>query len=249
MKPKMIHTGAHYDQDLKSKGLFGKYKAVMEHIGTGKSVLEVGCWNGHFTEQLMYRQCEVTTVEINPEAARKAATFARRMIIGDIEDEKVLDELACCRFDIILFMDVLEHLVDPWRVLRRMKSLLNSSGYVLITIPNVASWPTRRQLLLGNFEYSEAGVLDKTHLRFFTLKTAQELIATSGFRIEHWSIIDSCMILEGKLRLLPFVRNLALKIKPYIVRWWPNLCGIVFLFKAVPTMGKGTMEKGGANFE
>lgn len=243
MKPKMIYSEGHCDQDLKSRGLFGKYKAVMGHIGTGKSVLEIGCWNGYFTEQLMRRQCEVTAVEIHPEMAQKAAAFAKRIIIGDIEDEKVLNELACCRFDVILFMDVLEHLVDPWQILRRMKSLLNSSGYILITIPNVASWPTRRQLLFGNFEYSEAGVLDKTHLRFFTLKTARELITSSGFRIEHWSVIDSYMFLEGKLRLLPFVRNLALKIKPYIVRWWPTLCGVVFLFKALPIVGEENRER------
>jgi 2-polyprenyl-3-methyl-5-hydroxy-6-metoxy-1,4-benzoquinol methylase len=85
----------------------------------------------------------------------------------------------------VVFADVLEHLPDPVRVLRNVHSLLNPGARVVISVPNVAHLSVRAQLFFGRFQYSTRGILDRTHLRFFTRRTALELLTESGFTIQH----------------------------------------------------------------
>src|SRR5208282_1768654 len=86
-------------------------------------------------------------------------------------------------FDVVLFADVLEHLIDPAQVMRQVQSLLHTHSTLVISLPNVVHWITRIRILLGQFDYQPWGTLDHTHLRFFTNKTARELIESSGYRI------------------------------------------------------------------
>jgi 2-polyprenyl-3-methyl-5-hydroxy-6-metoxy-1,4-benzoquinol methylase len=86
-------------------------------------------------------------------------------------------------FDLVVFADVLEHLPDPIRLLRNVHSLLNPGARIVISVPNVAHLSVRVQLLFGRFRYSDRGILDRTHLRFFTRKTIVELLTDSDFRI------------------------------------------------------------------
>jgi len=86
-------------------------------------------------------------------------------------------------FDIIICADVLEHLVRPDLVLMKFAKYLSKKGYVLASIPNIVNWYYRLKFLFGTFNYEESGILDKTHLRFFTLKTVKELFEASDYRI------------------------------------------------------------------
>jgi 2-polyprenyl-3-methyl-5-hydroxy-6-metoxy-1,4-benzoquinol methylase len=96
------------------------------------------------------------------------------------------DECYCCpieefhnhkKYDVIFLLDVLEHLENPWQtILHLQKQCLKETGFAIVSIPNIAHWSTRLELLLGSFQYTEWGILDKTHLRFFTLKTYHELL-------------------------------------------------------------------------
>jgi SAM-dependent methyltransferase len=127
----------------------------------------------------------VDGIEVDPRAARCAGAFCRAVYVGSLEDPSFLTTLTGC-YDRILFGDVLEHLVDPESVLRNVVRLLAPEGRILVSLPNIAYWQIRLRLLAGQFAYAESGILDRTHVRFFTYNTARELAGAAGLRIvEH----------------------------------------------------------------
>ena len=156
----------------------------LKFIGVEKSVLEFGCSTGYFSEALQKKGCTVVGVEINPIAAKLAEKFCVQVIVADLDLGDIKERVNGMKFDVISFGDVLEHLKDPWQVLRDVRSILKPSGYIVASIPNIAHGAIRLDLLKGNFNYSDSGLLDKTHLRFFTRKTVYELFAESGYSVE-----------------------------------------------------------------
>ncbi len=86
-------------------------------------------------------------------------------------------------FDVVLAMAVIEHLVDPLSTLKNLRKVLKQNGKIIVTLPNVAHWSVRFSLLRGRFDYEEYGIMDRTHLHFYTIKTAKELLRESGYRI------------------------------------------------------------------
>ncbi len=154
--------------------------------GLDKKVLEVGPATGYITEALKSRGCRVTCIEVDPEAGERASTFCERMIIGDVEHLDFEREFGAERFDVAMFGDVLEHLVNPLDVLKRVKAVLSDGGCIVASFPNVAHGSVRLSLLSGEFRYTETGLLDRTHLRFFTRETLAELFQKAGYAINTW---------------------------------------------------------------
>jgi 2-polyprenyl-3-methyl-5-hydroxy-6-metoxy-1,4-benzoquinol methylase len=128
----------------------------------------------------------VTGVESNPEAAALAEQHAERVIVGDAEKIDYAAELAGEEFDVVLFADVLEHLKEPGDVLRRIRPFVAENGVVIASIPNVAHGSVRLALLGGEFRYRDWGLLDDTHLRFFTRASIQDLFEETGYVVTHW---------------------------------------------------------------
>jgi O-antigen biosynthesis protein len=153
--------------------------------GWDKKVLEIGPATGSTTKILRDRGCHVTGIEIDPEAAEIGAKYCERMIVGDIERMDLPALFADEKFDVVLFADVLEHLLDPTAVLVSVSSVLAPGGYVCASIPNIAHGSIRLALLGGEFRYTEKGLLDRTHLRFFTRDGLEELFADAGFTVRH----------------------------------------------------------------
>jgi glycosyltransferase involved in cell wall biosynthesis len=143
-------------------------------------VLEVGTATGYLTSEMKALGCSVTGIEQDPEMADLARPYCREMLVADIEN---MDFSSLSRYDAILFGDVLEHLRDPGALLQKMSKLLKPGGKILISLPNVANLWVRLNLLFGRFNYSRVGILDKTHLRFYTLKSAKQMISESGFDV------------------------------------------------------------------
>ncbi len=157
---------------------------MVRMVGHGKDVLEVGCATGYMSRRLAALGNRVTGLDFNADAVEEARRFCTAAIVADLDSQSIVDAVGDRRFDVIVFGDVLEHLRDPWRVLDESRAILSPSGYAVISIPNIAHGAVRLSLLLGTFEYSELGILDNTHLRFFTLRSIRELCSRAGYRID-----------------------------------------------------------------
>jgi O-antigen biosynthesis protein len=153
---------------------------ALSFVGYNKSVLEVGCSTGYITKILVERGCDVVGMELDPDAAKVAEQWAERVVVGNIDDGEVWNDVKDESFDVVLLGDVLEHLRDPLGSLRQAVRKLKPSGFVVTSLPNVAHGDVRMSLLQGLFRYRPVGLLDHTHVRFFTLETARELLTEAG---------------------------------------------------------------------
>ncbi len=149
---------------------------VVRLVGSDRRVLELGPGPGHMTAVLHDAGCTVAAIEIDPEAAAQAATHCERIIVGDLDEIDLESELGDSRFDVIVAADVLEHLKEPLSTLRRLRAFLAPGGFFVISLPNVAHGSVRLALLEGRFPYQTVGLLDRTHLRFFTRESIDELL-------------------------------------------------------------------------
>ncbi|HLZ72523.1 MAG TPA: methyltransferase domain-containing protein [Dehalococcoidia bacterium] len=152
-------------------------------VPEGAQVLDVGAADGSVASVLQARGCTVWAVEQDPAAAEAARRYCERVVQADVEAIDLRAEFAPLHFDAILFLDVLEHLREPERVLRSAVELLAGDGRIVASIPNVAHADLRLHLLQGAFRYRETGLLDRTHLRFFDKEAVQALFAGAGLEI------------------------------------------------------------------
>lgn len=147
-------------------------------------IMDVGCAQGYTGRKLKtLGKREVIGIELNAEAAREAEQHLDRVYIGDAAS---IPETGCLEpgtVDCVIFGDVLEHLVDPWNCLRGYWRLVRPGGYIIVSLPNIRHYGVVRNLLMGWWEYTDAGILDRTHLRFFTLRSMVRLIEDAGFEI------------------------------------------------------------------
>ncbi|MFA5144260.1 MAG: class I SAM-dependent methyltransferase [Candidatus Omnitrophota bacterium] len=161
--------------------------------GSAKRILDIGCGPGIIGKRLKESgNREVVGIEVNPVAAEEAKRNLDRVYVADVEAAKPF--LATEYFDCIIFGDVLEHLVNPWQVIKDMKAFLANGGYIIISLPNISHWAVVKGLLSGNWEYKGEGTLDITHLRFFTLKSVRKMLEDAGFVVER----DTCRLACNK---------------------------------------------------
>jgi SAM-dependent methyltransferase len=169
---------------LKNKDYFGN--ARMDLIGLlpkgDNKVLEIGCGTGSTGQKLKSegKASEVIGVEIMAWAAKEAEGKFDKVICGDIE---IIDlPFEKDYFDYVIAGDVFEHLGDPWAVLRKISFFIKKDGYVVASIPNIRHWHIIRDIVLkGEWSYEKQGILDETHLRFFTKKSIIKLFENNGF--------------------------------------------------------------------
>jgi 2-polyprenyl-3-methyl-5-hydroxy-6-metoxy-1,4-benzoquinol methylase len=162
-----------------------KYRAhakLLEAVGTGKRVLDVGCSSGYLSEPLSQRGNTLVGIELNPEAAREAKRFCERVLVGDLERMELPLEPAS--FDVVLCGDVIEHLRDPGAALARLRPFLVAGGTLVVSTPNIANWAMRLSLLAGRWRYTDRGFLDRTHTHLFTRRTLAETIEQAGYHVE-----------------------------------------------------------------
>lgn len=157
---------------------------MLQHIPkSSKKILDVGCGEGVFGSKLkILLNAEVWGVEICIKAAKKAEKKLFKVVIGDIA--KKLKSLPVNYYDCIVFNDVLEHLVDPYKLLKEIKVHLNEDGVIVTSIPNIRYFTVMYDLVFkAEWNYTEYGVLDKTHLRFFTKKSIIEMFKNLDYTI------------------------------------------------------------------
>lgn len=170
----------------KSNNYFGRSNPFLlaQIRGTPSAVLDIGCGEGLLGEDIKRAfKCRVEGIEYVAQAAQKARSRLDRVMAGNIEEMDLSSFLDEKCFDYIIFGDVLEHLIDPWKILHRVRPYLKDDGVILTSIPNVGHISILLNLLGGRWPYEDAGLLDKTHLRFFTAKEIPSLFQSSGYRV------------------------------------------------------------------
>jgi 2-polyprenyl-3-methyl-5-hydroxy-6-metoxy-1,4-benzoquinol methylase len=203
-------------------------------VGRDRDVLDIGCGEGFFAAELRADGNRVVGVDAIPSAQRNEAL--EQFITADLNAAPgdILRGLGARRFDRVLLLDVLEHLVDPEHLLSEVRGMLKSNGRIVVSVPNVANISVRLALLFGQFNYTERGILDRTHLHFYTRKTARAMLEKAG-----WEIV------EAKNTVMPLELILGLQAENPLMRMitettalftalLPGLFGYQIMFLAKP---------------
>lgn len=159
-------------------------REMLKYIPRGtKTTLEFGCGNGNFSELIKNEyNAECWGVEAHTHSSKTASEKLYNVIDGDAH--RALNEIPENYFDCIIFNDVLEHLPDPYSLLRDVKSKLNKHGIIVASVPNVRFWSNLKALVIhGTWDYKDTGILDKTHLRFFTYNSLIKIFRQLGYNI------------------------------------------------------------------
>jgi len=155
----------------------------LDFIPEGAKILEVGCGTGHFRKLIRSKNNEYWGVEPLRLAAVEAETRLDKVLIGTYDEVKI--HIPDHFFDYVICLDVIEHMEDPWRFIQEVKDKMKKPGIIISSIPNFRYIVNIANLLINRtFQYAEAGILDRTHLRFYTKKSIVGLYEDSGFRIK-----------------------------------------------------------------
>jgi 2-polyprenyl-3-methyl-5-hydroxy-6-metoxy-1,4-benzoquinol methylase len=208
---------------------------LLNLLGDGcRRVLDIGCGAGDNANRILSGNpnCEIYGITHSTDEAQLAQASMKKCWVADIEGD-MPDDLAGQFFDALVFSHVLEHLSYPAAIVERYSKLLTRGGQVLIAVPNILSWAMRLQFLRGDFAYQSCGVLDDTHLRFFTYITADRYLLSQSpdLSVTHKSV-------SGNVPLWLLRRHvLSSKMCEAIDKWgcrhWPNLFGYQVLIRAV----------------
>ncbi len=208
------------------------YYYFQRWVGNNQDVLDIGCGEGFFAQVLVAENNRVTGIDIleNPKCTESLTEY----LCSDLHNglTKCAQALEGRRFDRILLQDILEHVKNPTQILSDCHELLKPHGQVLVSVPNVANISVRLSLLCGKFDYGERGILDRTHVRFFTRKTARDMLAEAGYEIvaTKMTIIPIELVLgvsPGSLLMRAANRLLVL-----LTNAFPGLFGYQILFVA-----------------
>lgn len=201
---------------------FDRAYLLQRFVGKNRRVLELGCSTGYISRLLKQLGCSVVGIELDAAAAQLAAGICDQVFVADLNGNTWSQRIEG-QFDVVLMGDVLEHLVHPDQVLRSARPFLLPGGEIVVSLPNVVHWSQRIKTLFGHFNYQPIGLLDHTHLRFFTARSARALIENSGYRI-----VDFHPIIGGHLSSrFRFLWQVLANVRP-------NLFGYQLLFRAQP---------------
>ncbi len=177
-----------YDRDIsRAIGPEDSLARLSSWIPWGSKVLEIGPANGYFTKYMATAlNCTVDAVELDPQMAESARPFCRKLVVGDLALLHLSDHFAPTSYQVIVLADVIEHLAAPERLIEQLKPLLATGGQMLFSVPNVAYAGLIAGLLDGKFEYRNEGLLDRTHLRFFTRDSLNGFLLAAGLFPREW---------------------------------------------------------------
>jgi 2-polyprenyl-3-methyl-5-hydroxy-6-metoxy-1,4-benzoquinol methylase len=188
--------------------------------------LDCGCGAGDNARAFASRGWEVSGITISPAEEERASRYCKFVYLHDLElgIPPSIDQT----YNLVVFSHVLEHLRNPDHILREIKSRLEPTGYVVVALPNVLHWRNRLQFLLGRFEYETGGIMDNTHIKFYTFKSGERLLTANGFEVIT-KLGDGSFPLPYFRRLVP---QIACRIDRIACRLWPGLFAWQLLYVA-----------------
>ncbi|HEY9141582.1 MAG TPA: class I SAM-dependent methyltransferase [Bryobacteraceae bacterium] len=190
---------------------------VQQFVPAGSKVLDLGCSTGIRAAWLReHRKCWVAGVEIDKAMAALARERCDSLQEVDLDDLPLLP-YPQSHFDVLVFGDVLEHLKNPERVLVHLLQYLGPDGIAVISLPTFAYFGVRLRVLLGRFRYADWGILDRTHLHFYTRQTAREMVEQCGFTVRAWGFRP------------PLWPVLPKALRGAMTKVWPSLFAIQFV--------------------
>ncbi|HEY0383964.1 MAG TPA: methyltransferase domain-containing protein [Candidatus Elarobacter sp.] len=230
-------TGSRTIEELDPNSSYAKAYAL---IPAGSRVLDLGCGAGELASYLAARGDRVWGVDINAAALASAAASCVATRVADLETADLVDLFPGLRFDVVVFADVLEHVREPWNLLQASRAVLDTGGRVVASIPNFAHAAVRLAVVSGSMPYRGLGILDDTHVRFFTLNGVASLFEESGFRLQE--IARTTLPFGQPSELVPDVRLLQVpdEIERH-VREDPENETLQFVVRAVMLPGEWDM--------
>ena len=212
-----------YDRTLAGNELDNSLVRLAAWVPRGSTVLELGPASGYFTSHLSeVLGCTVDAIERDAAMAESARPFCRRLAVGDLDHLVLREQFPEQKYDVIIAADVVEHLVWPERLLAQLAPCLNAQGRILISVPNAAYAGVVASLLDGKFDYRDEGILDRTHLRFFTRDSLTKLLLSTGLYPRAWApVFRPLNESEFKIRIetLPSGLREALVASPYALAY------------------------------
>ncbi len=189
---------------------------VQQQVERDKRVLDLGCGEGFFAEQIRQQGNSVVGVDVIEQPSQSDAldAYIRADLSRGLDD--ILDKLGDQKFDRVLLLDIIEHLPAPERLLQDCHAVLNADGQIIVSVPNVANITVRLGLLFGRFNYTERGILDKTHMRFFTRKTIRHLLELCDYRI-----------IREKATIIPFEIALGVSPENRLAKFFNNVLALL----------------------
>ncbi len=201
------------------------HRIIYNLIEPNSLILDLGCATGYFGQELKKKVCQTTGVEQDLSAVKIAKKYLQQVIIADLEEPNGL-KFPKQKFDYILMMDVLEHLRNRNELLSKVGRWLKRGGKLIISTPNIAHISIRLKLLFGDFTYTETGILDRTHVHFYTKNTLEEELYYSGWRIEQRYV-------SSDFGQIPFFGRILRKLPKYfqhlVTDLFPSLLGVQWI--------------------
>ena len=196
----------------------------------GRTALDLGCGAGDNARLLANRGWQITGVTLSRAEADAAAPWCQRVLVADLEQGIPRD--AGAEFDLVVMSHVIEHIVHTGRLMNDVRRALGRHGRLAVALPNVAHYSQRIKLIKGQFRYTPDGILDETHVRFYTFETAREMLHQNGFCVER-------AVAEGKLPWYVLRKVVPTRARRILDTWAckhrPNLFGYNLLFLASRT--------------
>ena len=217
-------------------GILSSHGRILQFLGRGPRewrILDVGTATGYLgseLQQLGFRH--VNGIEVSADWAAQAKPFYQTIAVCDVE--KAVFPWEEGLFDVVICADVLEHLRDPAASLKKLSRLVSPTGWMLVSLPNIAHWSMRLSLLIGRFQYTPCGLLDQSHLRFFTRATARHLLCETGLSIVREEVIPLPIALWCKDSAWAALWRTIERADWLLARIRPPLCAYQFLFFARP---------------
>jgi len=212
---------------------YSSHSVILARVGDGKGrrILDVGSAQGVLAHRFTERGFEVTCIEGSPELAALGKGKCQEMIVADLDQP--LPRLNG-QFDVIVYADILEHLRNPLNVFTGFNRYLRPDGLVIVSVPNFAHLWVRLNLLFGRFEYADRGILDRTHLRFFTLRSFQRFLWDAGLKEDEVIATPVPLLLAVPRRYHGGWLRALHALNAVVAKCWRTMFGFQFVAMAHP---------------